>query len=196
MPGPPSPFDTDARPVAAIFRSPVFNASEGFVSGPAARLTRYQPLIVGLYGKGHVPEALAKRVLLARAGERLALKLLGHGGGLAARVEAYRPALLHAHFGTDGVLALPLVRALGIPMVTTLHGYDVSRSAARLLGSGRLSWRWYPFGRAALARDCELFLAVSDGVRERAVAAGFPAARTVTHHNGIDLAGFSAGDSG
>lgn len=193
MPAPPSPFDSDARPVAAIFRSPVFNASEGFVSGQAAGLVRYQPLVVGLQDKGHVPEALDGRVLLATPGEQMAIKLLGRADGLTRRVGQFAPAVVHAHFGTDAALALPMVRALGVPMVTTLHGYDVSRSAARLVTSGRLSWMRYAFSRARLARECELFLAVSDALRERAVAAGFPAGRTVTHYNGIDLTRFAVG---
>ncbi|MES2442762.1 MAG: glycosyltransferase [Pseudomonadota bacterium] len=196
MPAPPSPFDSDSRPVAAIFRSPVFNASEGFVSSQAAGLVRYQPVVVGLYDRGHVPEALDARVVLATRSERLAVKLLGRADGLTRRVRVRAPALVHAHFGTDAVLALPMVRALGVPMVTTLHGYDVSRSTARLLTSGRLSWMRYPFGRRALIRECELFLAVSDALRARAVAAGFPAGRTVTHYNGIDLGRFALGSGG
>ena len=54
------PLSPDDRPVAAIFRSPVFNASEAFVQAQAAGLARYQPLIVGLEDKGHVAPALAR----------------------------------------------------------------------------------------------------------------------------------------
>jgi tetratricopeptide (TPR) repeat protein len=32
--------------------------------------------------------------------------------------------VLHAHFGTEGILALPLARHLGIPLVTSFYGYD------------------------------------------------------------------------
>ena len=192
----PSLFGEDARPVAAVFRSPVFNASETFVSGHAAGLVRYQPLMVGLEDKGHVPAGLAGRVLLASGGERLRLKLLGAAGGFARRVRPFAPALVHAHFGTDGVLALPIARALGVPLVTTLHGYDVTRSQAALLGSGRLSWMRYALGRARLARGGALFLAVSEAIRGRAIAVGYPSERVVTHYNGVDLARFAVGDGG
>lgn len=191
----PSLFADDPRPVAAIFRSPVFNASETFVSGHAAGLVRYQPLMLGLEDKGHVPAALDGRVLIASLGERLALKLAGLGG-LAERVRGFSPALVHAHFGTDGVLALPVARALGVPLVVTLHGYDVTRSQAALLGSGRLSWMRYALGRARLAREGALFLAVSDAIRARAIAVGFPAERVITHYNGVDLSRFPVGDGG
>jgi len=192
----PSLFIDDGRPVAAVFRSPVFNASETFVSGHAAGLVRYQPLMLGLEDKGHVPRSLDGRVMIAGLGERLALKLAGHGGGLAGRVRAFDPALVHAHFGTDGVLALPVARALGVPLVTTLHGYDVTRSQAALLGSGRLSWMRYALGRARLAREGALFLAVSDAIRARAIGVGYPAERVVTHYNGVDLSRFPVGDGG
>ena len=57
-------------------------------------------------------------------------------------VAAAEPALIHAHFGPDGVLALPLARRLGVPLVTTLRGYDVTVGRHEL-GSGRLSWMRY-----------------------------------------------------
>jgi glycosyltransferase involved in cell wall biosynthesis len=192
----PPPFESDERPVAAIFRSPVFNPSETFVAAQAAGLVRYQPLVIGLHDKGNVPLRLAGRVMLAGGAERMALKLLGDGRGLAARVGRFRPALLHAHFGPDGVLALPLARALGVPLVTSLRGYEVGRSTSSLLGSGRLSWMRYALGRDALKRDGALFLAVSDALRARAIAAGYPAGRILTHYNGVDLARFPAGPGG
>ncbi|NES74972.1 MULTISPECIES: glycosyltransferase [Okeania] len=33
------------------------------------------------------------------------------------------PQLIHAHFGLDGVLALPLAKKLNIPLIVTFHGY-------------------------------------------------------------------------
>ena len=57
----PTPFDRDGRPLVAVFRSPVFNLSETFVRAQAAGLERYQPLVVGLEDKGHVPPALVSR---------------------------------------------------------------------------------------------------------------------------------------
>jgi glycosyltransferase involved in cell wall biosynthesis len=193
---PPSPFESDPRPVVAVVRSPVFNASETFVAAQAAGLVRYQPLVAGLEDKGHVPDALAGRVMLATgAAERVAVRL-GRWGALGERIAAHRPVLVHAHFGPDGVVALPLARRLGVPLVTTLRGYEVSRRG--LLHSGRLSWMRYALGRGALIREGALFLAVSEALRRRAVAQGFPAERTRTHYNGVDLARFSAaeGDDG
>jgi colanic acid/amylovoran biosynthesis glycosyltransferase len=172
----------DARPAVAIFRSPLFNASETFVRAHLAGLTRYRPLAVGLVAKG---KAEAPRFLLT-PGERLALALLGRAGGAAARLRAQAPVLVHAHFGTDGLLALPLAEALGVPLVTTLHGHEVSRTPARMLTSGRLSWMRYALLKRRLIGRGSLFLAVSEAVRRRALAAGYPAERVITHPNGVD----------
>lgn len=195
----PIPFDRDGRPLVAVFRSPVFNLTETFVRAQAAGLERYQPLVVGLEDKGHVPPALAGRVLLARgAGERLAIRLLGRWGALGEKVRAANPVLIHAHFGPDGVLALPLARALDIPLVTSLRGYDVTRTLAGQLASGRLSLIRHALGRRALMREGDLFLAVSDALRHRAIALGYPAAGTLTHYNGVNLHAFrpSGADDG
>lgn len=180
----PSP---DARPTVAVFRAPLFNASETFVRAHIAGLRRYRPVAVGLIAKG---EADMPRFLPESASERLALSLLGRADSLAGRLREERPALVHAHFGTDGLLALPLAEALGIPLVTTLHGHEVSRTRARLLLSGRLSWMRYALLKRRLIARGRLFLAVSDAVRRRALAAGYPPERVITHYNGVDTGVF------
>lgn len=183
----------DDRPVVAVFRGPVFNPSERFVQVQAASLERYQPLVVGLRHLGNVVPALERRLVLASGRERLAIRLLGRWGSTQDRVRACGPVLVHAHFATDGLAALPLARALGVPLVTSLRGYDVSRSRTALLSSGRLSWMRYALRGRQLKEQGDLFLAVSDALRRRAVALGFPEGRTLTHHNGVDIQQFRPG---
>jgi glycosyltransferase involved in cell wall biosynthesis len=177
------------RPVAVVFRSPLFNPSEVFIQNQAAGLRRYRPLVVGLEDKGNVIPELADRLLVAPAGEAWRMRV-GNAAALARRLAPYNPRLVHAHFGPDGLTALPLARALGVPLVTSLRGYDVNRSQAALLVSGRLSWIRYALGRHRLMRQGDLFLAVSDGLRRRALDLGFPEARLATHYNGVDLERF------
>jgi glycosyltransferase involved in cell wall biosynthesis len=178
---PPPPFADDPRPVALVYRAPLFNASETFVRAQAAGLSRYQPLVVGREAKGHVPPALADRLLFRPAIEAL---------------RRYRPTLIHAHFGPDGLSALPLAEALAVPLITSLRGYDVTRTRGALLRSGHWSWLRYALGEGRLQRGGTLFLAVSDALRTQAIARGYPATRTRTHYNGVDLARFPAGPGG
>lgn len=175
----------------AIFRSPLFNPSETFVTGHVAGLRRYRPILIGLVGKGGEAPAGVPLLLPRSPVERLALTLAGRAGALGRRLEAERPHLIHAHFGTDGLIALPLAERLGIPLVTTLHGYDVSRRFLPMLLSGRLSWMRYALLKRRLMERGHRFIAVSDAVRARAVAAGYRADRIFTLRNGVDIDFFS-----
>jgi glycosyltransferase involved in cell wall biosynthesis len=183
--------DLDGCPVAAIFRSPVFHAHETFVRDHALGLKRYSPLVVGLEDRGHVPPELAGRIVLPRSGNGLKQRLLGRDRGLEARVRAFSPVLLHAHFAPDALLALPMAQALGIPLITTLHGYDVSRTRLRMIASGRLSWMRYGLFRRRLMAQGRMFLAVSEALRGKALAEGYPDERLITHYNGVDLEAFA-----
>jgi colanic acid/amylovoran biosynthesis glycosyltransferase len=188
--------DQVTKPVAAIFRTPVFNPSERFIQNQAAVLSRYRPVVVGVERKGDVLPVLREGMILpGGAMERLLFRLRGRGGGIEARLRAVRTALLHAHFGTDGLLVLPLAQALKVPLVTTLHGYDAFRTDRAMLLSGRLSWMRYAIGRERLIRGGNLFLAVSDALRDQAIARGYPAERVLTHYNGIDLDFFRPGEA-
>jgi glycosyltransferase involved in cell wall biosynthesis len=96
-----------------------------------------------------------------------------------------RPSLIHAHFGIEGVYALPLALQLKIPLVTTFHGFDATLSTAALLCSP--AWANYPLFRHRLARQGDLFLCASSFIRDRVLAMGFPEARTRIHYIGVDL---------
>jgi glycosyltransferase involved in cell wall biosynthesis len=181
-------LDSDERRTIAVFRSPVFNPSEGFVQAQAAGLVRFRPVVVGIERKGPIHPALASRLILPETPfERLRLTLWGDPSPFLRRLCKEAPLLIHAHFATDGLLALPIAKALGIPLITTLRGYDVTRTRRRLLLSGRASWVRYALLRHRLIEHGALFLAVSDALRERAIADGFPAERIITHYNGVDL---------
>lgn len=188
------PADRDRKPAAAIFRTALFNPTERFIQDQAAALTRWRPLLVGLERKGEVLPALREDMILPGGTmERLLFSARGRGGRIEARLRAAGPGLVHAHFGTDGLKVLKLARALGVPLITHLRGYDVTLSKAALIGSGRPTWIRYALGRGRLMREGALFLAVSDALRDKAIALGYPAERTLTHYNGVDLDRFHPG---
>jgi glycosyltransferase involved in cell wall biosynthesis len=189
-----APADRDEKPVAAIFRTALFNPSERFIQDQAAALRRWRPLLVGQERKREVLPALREGMILpAGTAERLLFSARGRGGAIEARLRAVGAKLIHAHFGTDGLKVLPLARALGVPLITHLRGYDVTLTKAALIRSGRPTWIRYALGRGRLMREGDLFLAVSDALREKAVALGYPAERTLTHYNGVDLDRFRPG---
>jgi glycosyltransferase involved in cell wall biosynthesis len=181
-------FERDGRRVA-IFRQNLFRVSETFITEQAGAMRRYRPFYLGRLRFGDAP-AGAESLALGDLGgalkwPRIVRQMLTRETGPYVRaLGGRRPALVHAHFGIDGVYALPLARRLGVPLVTTFHGYDATLSTVALLSSP--AWANYPLFRQQLARQGELFLCVSSFIRERVLAMGFPAARTVLHHVGVD----------
>jgi glycosyltransferase involved in cell wall biosynthesis len=168
----PEPFHSDQRPLVIVYRGPVFNRSETFVRAQAEGLQRYQPLIVGRKRIGNIPPALSERVRI---------------NPYAADLLPFEARVVHAHFATDGLRALTLAQRLQVPLITSLRGYDVYRSRRALFGSARLSWMYYSLFQRRLMDRGDLFLAVSDALRQKAIERGFPADRTITHYNGVDL---------
>lgn len=173
----------------AIFRHNLFRVSEPFIAQQAQQLTRHRPFFLGRLRYG-VPPAGVQSLALEDRGGAGALPVIGwqmitrNPRPYERLLGQRRPALIHAHFGIDGVYALPLARRLGVPLVTTFHGYDATLSNAVLLTSP--AWANYPLFRHQLARHGDLFLCVSSFIRDKVLAMGFPAARTRVHYIGID----------
>ncbi len=175
----------------AIFRNNLFRISEPFVTQQAERCRGYRPVYLGRLRFGAPPPG-SESFALADAGRWRSLPgvawqtLSRSPAAFERRLAGRRPALVHAHFGIDGVYALPLARRLGVPLVTTFHGFDATLSDAALLCSP--AWANYPLHRGALAREGALFLCVSSFIRDRVLAQGFPPSRTLVHHTGVDCA--------
>ena len=176
---------TRARQVG-VFRLQLFKPSETFILNQTAAYSRWKPVFLGRVRHGPGPPgaeaALPKRGVLTSLAPMLTRNPAPYVRSLGGR----RPDILHAHFAVDGVYAAPLARRLDIPLVTTLHGFDVSTSDAALLASGRAPLIQAVLWRRRLQARGQLFVAVSSSLREQAVAKGFPAERTRTLPIGID----------
>lgn len=183
------------RPRVLIFRATLLGRSEAFIAEQGEAFDQYEPWYVGCRrGDAAVP---ADRSVVVNPGgvagrlRELLFKLTRVAPGLTHRARAVAPVLVHAHFGPDAVLILPLARALGVPLVTTFHGYDATTAAAYARRSFFLHRR-YLAHRAELQRDGSLFIAVSEFVKDRLLAQGYPPERTVVRPIGIPLDRFRA----
>jgi colanic acid/amylovoran biosynthesis glycosyltransferase len=90
--------------------------------------------------------------------------------------------VVHCHFGPNGLVGLGL-REAGVvagKVVTTFHGYDVSRV---IQDQGAGAYR-------KLFADGDLFLPVSEHWREQLARLGCDPARTRVHRMGVDVARF------
>ncbi|GAB3856743.1 hypothetical protein GCM10029963_53630 [Micromonospora andamanensis] len=173
--------------VAVIWRSCLLPGSETFIRNQGDALTTWRPLYLGAV---RVPSPLSRDsdVVLCPDTPRgrrewLRLRLTGGSPRLRRLLARLRPDVVHAHFGGDGWLVSRTAAQLGIPLVVTLHGLDVTRQAAAPGPRGtrhRRNLRTV-FGRAAL------ILAVSGAIRDRAVELGADPAKIRVHHTGVPM---------
>jgi glycosyltransferase involved in cell wall biosynthesis len=177
------------RPVVAIYRHELLAATETFIRSQAQAMGTFEPIYIGLRTIAGL-DLPADRVVVAESGSvprirSTALRLGIVSRSFVERIRAYRPALLHAHFESDGIVALPIARALGIPLVVTAHGFDATMDdRARM--PNPLVRRFYMMRRRQLQRSGALFIAVSDHIGRALVARGYPAERIRVHHIGVD----------
>jgi len=105
------------------------------------------------------------------------------------RLKHLNPALIHAHFAIDAAAALSIAKRLHIPLVVTLHGYDVTSSDSALSRSAE--GRRYLRQRKRLWERASVFLCISRFLYDRALAAGFPHEKLRVHYTGTDLSLFA-----
>jgi glycosyltransferase involved in cell wall biosynthesis len=176
---------------AAIFRMRLFQPSETFIYTEALHLERYEACFAGFDQAQGVP--VERPYLLARGMAPKAQTAAGRAEPFL-QLRGYRPALIHAHFAVDGLFALPIARRLGLPLLVTLHGYDVQTSDRTFLLSGKYPEIASVIGRPRLARQATTFLCVSDAIRRRAIAKGFPEEKLALHYLGVDTARLTPSD--
>lgn len=116
-------------------------------------------------------------------------KLSGSASKLRQHLRHLQPALLHAHFGVCGALALPIVQSLNLPMIVTFHGLDATMKD-EYARHASLTHRVYLHRREALKQQAKLFIGVSEFVKSKLIEQGFPSDRVVAHAIGIDTHSF------
>ena len=90
--------------------------------------------------------------------------------------------IVHCHFGTSAVSFLDIkdILKIDIPLVTTLYGFDVSsvfqKSPAQFYDK--------------LKCESSLFLVMSDNMKQRVVAHGFPEHKVKVHPASIDVSSY------
>lgn len=185
-------FKDDSPPVAAVFRLQLFKPSETFIADQARSLSRYRPCLMGRDHEATTPSGLdycvPDRTGLLGQWRR---KLVGASDAYRSMLVAQRAVVAHAHFGVDAVALLDAARAADIPLVTTFHGYDVTTQFARFMRSGSPTLIRYALRRGQLARTGQRFICVSEFIKTKALALGFPEDRLVKHYIGTDIRRFS-----
>lgn len=189
-------------PAVIVYKSRLLPYSETFIREQVRMLSGWRGILAG--------NGLVKRGL-SLAG--LEVRLLGYKHHYAQRLannlspylvwpwyklralKAERANLLHIHFATDAYRIWPLARQLDLPVLITLHGYDINTHRSWWeSGQGGRQMRKFPAGLLKIARDERVhFIAVSQAIKQAAVEFGLPEQKITVSHIGVDTRQFTPG---
>jgi glycosyltransferase involved in cell wall biosynthesis len=179
-----------------IYRNELLPPSETFIAAQAAALECYVPLFAGVKRMKQSLPLPEDSVLTLAPGNGLLGKLergiffaTGVAAGFASGVRERNPALVHAHFALDACSLLPILKELRVPLVVTLHGFDVTTHDR--IFRRTVQGRAYLARRKKLWQAAECFICVSEFIRQSAIERGFPASKLWKHFIGIDLTSFT-----
>ena len=170
----------------------MFTPSESFIHRSYRAFDQLSPLFIGHELRGPAPEGMRALDLgpLHGFGGEAGFKQFGWvSEKLKARLLAEKPIAIHAHFGKSGAYALPLARALNMPLVVTYYGGDATKTQ----NTADTFVRVYNRRRAALWREASLILPCSDFIRRELAAKGAPNDKMVVHYNAADPDRFAPG---
>jgi colanic acid/amylovoran biosynthesis glycosyltransferase len=165
----------------AIFRKRLLAYSETFIADQGRNLPDYQPLFCGYHydlsgialledSNSIVLDEVSKFPRLDKFRLR---SQLGGAQNWIDKINAYAPNLIHAHFFNDGLDASRFANRLSLPVITTLHGHDITKH------DNATSQKFFT--------QVDQVIAVSDFIAEQALAKGCPEHKLVQHYIGIDL---------
>jgi glycosyltransferase involved in cell wall biosynthesis len=187
-----------------VYRKELLRLTDTFVRAQVRSYRRWQVVLFGerVWPGGLSLEGIDSRTLISGQTtlmKRIFAKARQTSGLTPASVlrkfAAEGASLIHAHFGHDGILALPYARSLNVPLVVTLHGHDVNiRKECYRAGDHGLQQRRYPDQFAMMVRNPNVyFIVVSKVLRQTAIEYGVPKDRVVVCYTGIDLGQFQPG---
>ena len=182
-----------------IFRTHLLPYSETFILAQASNLKHWSATLLGeiLLDKGLSLEHLNVETLLESEAAHTALSMQRALNdyvqtSLLSRADGYKDAgfsLIHAHFAVDGLRAYPLAKKMDVPLVVTLHGYDINRNHDWWQnGLGGRSLITYPENLVKMSIDPKVrFIAVSKAIQERAIEFGIPPSKVTHIPIGVDV---------
>lgn len=183
-----------SKPNILIYRDSLLPASETFVRSQAEALQSFVPYYVGSQRVHGLSLPEERTIVIDRGGalgktSQVCYKLSGFAPNFFRQIRKLNPALIHAHFGPDGLTALPLAKKLAVPLLVTFHGYDITMKD-EYLQQYSYSCRVYLRRKQELKREARLFIAVSRFIQKKLLEQGFPSDKLVQHYIGVDLETF------
>jgi colanic acid/amylovoran biosynthesis glycosyltransferase len=183
-----------ARPIVVIFCDHLLYPSETFIHAQAGALSDFEAAFAGCRRVAGLDLREQRVHVISRGNisgklQELGFKLFGLAPALVNQLNSLKPVLIHAHYGPNGLRALPLAHDLQIPIVVTFHGSDVTITDLSRQKTS-LGFRHYQVNKEKLRRGGDLFLAVSKFIRGKLLEQGFPEERVLVHYTGVDTKKF------
>ena len=176
---------------AIIFRSHLLPYSNTFITEQMKYLGEYRPLLVGTKRMREIDISnYSSHSLDDQALTRLLKPLFllhGYAPPFYKKLEDYDPHVIHAHFGSDAMMALHLKRRIKVPLITTFHGYDICVEKGTHYNHKKMITH---FDR--LMYGTETLVAVSDFIKEKLISKGAPENKIKRHYIGVDMNNFKA----
>lgn len=183
---------TETRNILA-YCDKMFTPSESFIPRGYSSFERLKPIYIGHTINGPVPDGAEAIDLsdLHGIGGVSGFKQFGWVSmQLKQRLQDLKPIAIHASFGKSGTYALPLAKALGLPLAVTYYGGDATKTS----NTKNSVLRVYNRRRQTLWDTADLILPCSDFIRQELLSKGAPDDKMVVHHNTADPAKFQPGE--
>lgn len=188
-------MQNNSRKPVLIYRRELLPFSETFIREQSEALEGFIPTYVGVHRVTHI-SLPPERTLILSDGSwfgrlRMAnFRITQYDPLWLHQMRRVKPHLIHAHFEWGGKDALPLARALKIPLLTTCHGKDVTESDDAFATSA-FSKRLHAARRENLQREGAWFLGVSEFIKRKMLERGYPEDRVSVHYIGVDTTLFA-----
>ena len=181
-------------PGTGVFVGSYLPYSETFIYDQLRNHIRYKPTVYAYKrGGGHARFPFSD-VIALKGFERMQYRVIGQSKRFDQHLHRNRPALLHAHFGTNGVYAVPFARRHGLPLIVSFHGHDVPG----LIGRNRFRPRYarYAAFSASMLNKAQLMLPASQDLADKLVRdIGAPPDKIHVLRLGIDLDTFRVSET-
>lgn len=183
------------KPTILVHRNHLIRPSETFIQSQVENLEKFNALYVGLRtvpGNNLPPKQVVTipRHHIWQRPEAFAYKLSSRHSTFFRTIAQKTPVLVHAHFGPDGVKAIPLSKSLNLPLIVTFHGYDITLKNSFAWRSS-YSYLMYIVKRGELKKVASRFIAVSEFIKSKLIQKGFPSDKINVHYIGVDTQKFS-----
>lgn len=184
-----------------VYKSALLPYSETFIREQALALSTWRAVLVGEFEVRDGLSLDGLDVALIGSGSPIVRKLaraLRHFFSFVPkrtlrRLSEEHAELVHVHFATEVVKAWPLLQKMGLPILVTLHGQDITTSKDWWSsGRGGRAMKRYPEILLEIAAKPHVhFIAVSQAVKKQAIEFGLPVTSISVSYIGVDTEKFS-----